>query len=407
MTLLSKWPVNNQAYDCFFNGNVIVGDYFAAAFSKVKPSKSPGAPLVFVTSTNEPLADLYYDEFKESVENRLFNYETLGECFYDIFLKDPSEFISLFLMDPESRAKFASFLVDNNFTDCVLLKVKSEPRKLEKQPRLVCMVSVIDNMASRFIIGDMLYDEQLSVTSTAVALDITTQEETMKMYEEFLSNAPLTSSDVQGWEYSNRFDTHLADLLRRAYSMGLTDNQFNLVGSKKHLHALIGMSVIEAFRVLQTSRGTLFSSPVGLITSGALSTFSSNSFKRAYVSEQVANVIGKPLRYQKCAGDDNLDTNERCTSLYKRLGYVITDYSVQEDVFSFCSTTFTAQGSYGDNIEKFFVGCMYDKSCWSDKMLALNNFRYHPRFMEFVDLFDYEAPSDRPDAPFDDEGEKF
>lgn len=394
MNLLSKWPVNNESYEEYFNGDKIEDIIFDRALSKVQPSKSPGSPLVFLTSNNAPLQTVYRNEFKASVESRLLNYESLGESFYEVFEKDPLEFISMFNSDPISRSKLSSFLVENNYADCVLLKVKGEPRKIGKQPRLVCMVSVIDNVVARLIVGDMLIQEQNSITSTAVGLDITTQSKTKILYDEFLSNTPLTSSDVQGWEYSNRFDTHLAELLHRSYAMGLTDEHFNLIGSRKHLFALIGLTVVEGFRVLQTADGTLFTSPVGLVTSGALPTFSANSFKRAYVSEQAALVLGKPLRYQKCAGDDNLDTNDKCSNLYRSLGYVITDYTVQEDVFSFCSTTFTSHGSYGDNIEKFFVGCMYDKDFWNDKMVAFRNYENHPKYNYYARLLELENPKE-------------
>lgn len=120
---------------------------------------------------------------------------------------------------------------------------------------------------------------------------------------------------------------------------------------------------------------------------------------------------GIPLRYQKCAGDDNLDTNAKCTSLYRTLGYGITDYSIQVDTFSFCSTTFTNSGSYGDNIEKFFVGCMYDKDYWDDKMLAFDlNYALHPRYLEFKALLDREDPNqytDRPETSLDGEDELY
>lgn len=397
----------DSVYDDFFSNGLVETHIFDAALSRVKNSKSPGSPLVHSISTNEPLKSTYYAEFREAVDNRLANYESLGSEFYEIFLKDPSEFISAFNVDDYTRTKLASFLVDNNMADPVLLKVKNEPRKLDKQPRLVCMVSVIDNVCARLIMGDMLKEEQSWSTPTAVALDITTQEVTAKHYAEFKANAPLTSSDVQGWEYSNRFDTHLAELLRRAYCMKVTDLNFNLIGSRKHLNAIIGMTIVEGFRVLQTQAGCLFTAPVGLITSGALSTFSANSFKRAYVSEQVAHVLGVPLRYQKCAGDDNLDTNAQCTNLYRQLGYVVTDYTVQHDEFSFCSTTFTSAGSYGDNIEKFFIGCMYDKSYWDEKMVAYQNYKHHPSFDQFRELLAAETPTDRPVSSLDGGDGKF
>ena len=377
---LLKWPTRKFMYEEFFNEQGLQPEMIDILLGQINHSKNPGSPLVHRYVNNGVVFREAMPEFVLTLNQRLVKWEILGAEMYKVFENEGCKaFVDLFRPDPLNRNRFCDFMLSNGFADPVLLSVKKEPRKVEKIPRLVCMVSLCDNAAARVVIGDLLLWEQtLTGISTAVCLDITTQAETKKLYEEFRAQAPLMSSDVQGWEYSCRYDTLMADMLRMAYMMRLTTLDFEVVGSRRHLYALIGMVCSEAFRTMQTSYGNMFTTPVGVVSSGGLPTFSRNSFRRAYLSEKVASMLGRELRYQKCAGDDNLDTNPEAENLYRQLGYVVTDYTMQEEEFDFCSTKFTKYGSYNMNIHRFAVNFMFDAEKWDERMEAFEIFRNHP-----------------------------
>lgn len=363
---------------------------FEQLFATFDKTKNPGSPINFRAQNNGGIT-LFLDEFKTHLRERLCNLDALGESLYDVFLNDPSRFEEVlgYGMSSLEAASVGTYIIENNFDDPVLLKVKGEARLLGKKPRLVCMVSSLQTAVWRLVLFNAMQREQDEPDGNiAVRLDIITVEETDKLYFKFLEAAQkhgfLSSSDVQGWEYANDINTHYAPLLKWAYYMKLTDLDFNILpgASRKHLNTLIALYYTSCFRVLQTEDGELLTAPLGMISSGALTTFTDNSLKRNLLSNQVSYfAFGRPVDFTFSAGDDNLDSNPDLSEVYLKYGIVITDYDQQVDSFSFCSTNLLAGSTYQDGLEKFVANLLFTGSDFDIQAASLPVYIHHPDYL--------------------------
>lgn len=409
--LREHYYTNPESFDKFFDNDfVLKPDYFNAFYARVDPNKTPGSPLCYVAPFNRDL-DRIKPALYEDVAVRLQKVREVGRMLWEVNLQDPDSFMSLLnvverdsaqMMD--QQAEFCRMAVVCGISDPVLLKVKDEARLLEKRSRLVCMVSVRDNLVDRVILGDALLEEQNRVDiPTATRLDINTQEVTKEMYNEFLSHAPLKSDDVQGWEYSPRSERTVKALVRYAYSMCLTDEYFKPLphASMDHLYALIGRFFCVIYRVLQTQKGEMVVTPPGMVSSGLLYTFSMNSFQRASLGYEAAYECGflesETPYYVKTAGDDCLDNAPPNQEFFTSRGYVLTDVAVQDKEFDFCSTKFLKDRSYQVNIDKFFVHVMLNRNpeTFYSHLLAFHNgFVHHPDAVFYHNLLCANAPQD-------------
>jgi len=352
---------------------------------KNKPEKTPGSPLNVFCPFNKDLYNFSADIY-EVVNYRLQKYEQLGAA----LLQDER---GLFPTEPH---KVAAALVDLGIVDPVLVGFKSEPRAIKdgqrKVPRLVSQVSVVTNMIQRLIFGDNQLEEQkYDNLPTATKLDITTPEITARMYADFKVNGPLSTSDVEGWEYSVDSRTRYENCCKLAWSMKLADDNMRpLLGKEKHLWALWGLYYCLVHRVVQTQEGELLIPPPGQESSGELGTFNENSFNRSHLSNKVSLDAGLgPVRYTKSAGDDNLDSNPDLREKYQIRGFKITDYAFQVEDFEFCSTQYSAAGCYQQNIKKYVYQFMQDNKDITDSLNLLEYARLfgnHPRKDEMLNM---------------------
>jgi len=323
----------------------------------IDKTKSPGSPLVFSAANNAGVdKSLLY----ELVNDRLKALHHLGKEAYKLFFDDDEygafKNVLGFGTDRMFNAKMATTLFELNFTDPVLLKIKGEPRKIEKKPRLVCMVSLIVNTVYRLLFNNLLVVENEDLNCpTAVRLDITSTEGKKRIYEHLAKEGMLSSSDVQGWEYAVKPWMHWHAYAGYADRMGLISRDWRTIHRPEFFFTLLGLGITDAHRVIQTENGSLLVGPPCLVSSGKYLTFSANSYMRSLLSEVAAMIASlPPTKFVWSAGDDNLDTNPDLTSYYRVLGIVITDYQAQTpDRYDFCSTVFTKNGGYQENISKF------------------------------------------------------
>jgi hypothetical protein len=392
--MLNKYPVKEQYFKEYFEGNKLKPAAFDALLNKLDSTKSPGSPLVYTCSSNKQLLDIksvLYNVINERLLMRKKFIDAVVDKKNGKLTKD--FWFKYFFLEKKSAVAFAMSLVKNGCADPVLVTFKGEPRKVGKLPRLISQVSALDNILQRLVIGDYLLEEQCYSTSpTATALDITTQTVTKNMWHDWKSlNMPLYSSDVQGWEYSVTPDLYFRNFVRQCHVMCLVDNNFDVIPEKlDHFKQLLMMNLCIVYRVNQTNEGELVVPPYGQMISGALDTFSSNSAMRADLANQISfDVTGLNCAYIKTAGDDCLDSNPDFTANYKLRGFVVTDVTIQHDVFNFCSTTFTEDFSYQDNIQKFIYNLLLKECKLSGEYLVAFNaaFYYHPEKQRYIDLF--------------------
>jgi hypothetical protein len=365
----TRYPKVHEVYEGHFADGHLTQHAFDLAFDKIDLSKSPGSPLKFKFPHNKNLLDNKI-QFYTLVDRRLAVLEQLGAYLFDIYQLNPDEFTRL-MYNQKVHELWAPALVQSGIADPVLLKVKSEFRKKGKKARLVCMVSVTHTTCARLVYGNHLIEEQdHDEIPTATKLDIITPEITALMHGEFLENGPLTTSDVQGWEWILRALEHNKHFLKVCLGMNLIEPRPGPIvikpGKHRHFFAMLGIHFVELHRLVQTNSGRLVVTPLGQGTSGNLDTFSRNSAIRSEMAFEVAcinagNVYGGTKyrellhAYIRTAGDDCLDKYGDMTSTYKSRGVVITDYDENTQEFDFCSTRFTAVATWQTNIEKSFL----------------------------------------------------
>lgn len=385
----TRYHEHTEKYTELFNENLeLRTEVRDTLYNKINKTKTPGAPLCYMMTTNAGLENIKA-EFFDIVTSRVIRLERVGEQLFNDMNDDYNAFLKKLDLQPsDDYATRAVRNVEDGLVDVVLMMIKSEPREMKdgvkKPPRLVASVSVVDNSVARVILGDSLLTEQtFPDVPTAVALDITTQSSTARMYEEFVKNAPLISNDIQGYEWTNTSFDHFSAFWKHCVVMKLASSVNGRMvispGCERHFHALLGLYYVNNTRVLQTCDGELVVPLPGQVSSGYLTTFSDNSCKRAWMAEEFANEVGATNNYIKTAGDDCLEKHD-LRDVYMKHGYVITDVQTQTDNFSFCSTEFTKTGSYQVNINKFIYNVICDDSLKKPELVEEQRLAFEQAF---------------------------
>lgn len=316
--------------------------------------KSPGAPSCYYMTINEGYEKRQGDMY-DVVNDRLHMVEAIGEYVWEK---------GLWTLSREEQITVAIDLVKMGAVDPVLVGKKGEGRADGKYPRLVSQVSVLNATEARAIFCDFLREEQLDGNcATAVALDLTTQEETLKMWKLFKTKGKLSSNDIQGYEWLFNEAMMNVATFARLIRMGILSYESNewkvAAGKPRHLYAVVGHDFCRKYRVVQTPEGELFVTPAGQMSSGHYLTYSDNSFARAFLSDKVhRDHFKKPVSFVKTGGDDCVDKGLVPVACYSRYGMIVTDQQETDDEYSFCSTRFTKHGSYQENIGKALFGAL-------------------------------------------------
>lgn len=386
-------------------------------YDKIDKLKSPGSPLCYLINSNAGLEG-HKAEFFNEVDHRVSNLKVLGELLNDVSDKDIEEFLMYICEEPGTYDYVSTLLIRKGIADPIKLKKKQEVRPLDKRERLVCMVSVIDATAARLVLNNAVFRENCRRDiPVATRLDITTQEETMKMYEMFLEKAPIYSDDVKGFEYAVTYQHHWLDFHKWQHVMMLEDSD---PGDKLQLAILKAISFTSICKVYQTEQGKLVTSKPGKVDSGRFQTFSTNSFIRNYLTfeffaldqlisrnptydwSEDPESRGSPLNYlyhndhdvenvddlfMISAGDDHNCNKTFPDSVTSQFGFIIQDRAAHLDEFSFCSTTFTKDGSYNENIEKFVATRMYEPDSYEESLVYYEQgFSKHPQYEYYLSV---------------------
>lgn len=404
--LVRYWPLDHYYRDLSslrVEDNKFDFDLFKELWGQVDKTKSPGSPYKHCNYSENADLEMFTEELYEDWNSRLNGLRNLGEYLYDCFKNDKQKFNDLMAFrEHSSHSKISQYLCDKGFVDPVLLNTKSEPRLLEKKRRLVCMISVLDNLVDRALLGYHLAEEQTkSYLTTATALDLTTVDKTNEMWEEFTRHSPIMSSDVQGWEWACRSELSFRSFMKYAYQQQLCTVDMVVNPERSyHFYALLARFFCIIHRVVQTKCGKLLTTPPGMVSSGLLATFSKNSFERASISRDFARSLGVTDPFIKTAGDDEVSNiiadQDYAERWYKLYGFVITDYQLQSDAFSFCSTTFKFNNTYQENIEKAFVNILFtslNAVHYSQQLAGFAQaFKRHPKYNYYLEQLEINVP---------------
>jgi hypothetical protein len=99
---------------------------------------------------------------------------------------------------------------------------------------------------------------------------------------------------------------------------------------------------------------------------------------------------GCPVEFVKTAGDDSLDSNsDEYKDEYFALGKVTTDHEFSTDYFSFCSTRFTPDKCYQENIEKATYAALMRTQWLPEDSYAFDLcFLNHPEYLRYRAVLD-------------------
>jgi hypothetical protein len=396
-TLTHLYPhVHKEQYNSFFEDDgTIVDSVWKAALQKIDLTKTPGSPLNALASKNDIIITRYETELRQLVTDRIAKYEQLGRAVFEGKL-------NITRLTRADDIALATYLFEEGYSDAILVGWKGEPRKLDKDPRLVAQVSLIMNICARLISGDFLTQEQTyDDIPTATRLDIITNEERDKRQQKYENHFPLYKSDMQGYEYSQKPQNRIDYMIYEAHTSGVRDYFTGNISSMKHWYALIGRMVVNTWRVIRFPAGDLVVPPPGNMSSGDLSTYSENSFTRAHLANDVSlEATGSEVRFIESAGDDAVDSLMDYRHLYDKRGFKVTDYGIcdQDGVrhgdlitngeVSFCSTTFKRGGCYQENLHKTVYAMLlkgYDDQAYASFNLCFEN---HPQYQEALSVLD-------------------
>jgi len=358
-------------------------------YDSLDPKKSPGSPLVFVHTTN---GSVDFSLFSVALQSRFSKYLQLAPLVMSHYNDRSSTLFNPTLSD---HASISTYFLQAGISDPVLLKTKSEMRKVGKEVRLVCMVSCIDNSIARLLLGDYMEEENdRSDSPTATRLNLSSNDSRQEMYELFAKHPSLLGNDVRGWEYANNATTHFWPFIKWTHVLGLkpSDTLFQL---------LLVYYVVTLYKVVQLETGELVTIKPGVVTSGGLTTYSDNSCKRSALEAKISLCHEEQVTFVEAAGDDCLSTANPHSSTFHMYGFEITDEEIctPETGYSFCSTRFTKNGSYQENIDKMFTKMVSDYltnlsevedlDLFYEQVSSFNTcFENHPNYRTYVGLLD-------------------
>jgi hypothetical protein len=245
-------------------------------------------------------------------------------------------------------------LVRRGLVDVVKVFVKNEPHKMSKleegRVRLICSISLIDNVIARLLSESQNLAEK-SIWDTipckgGLGLD---DEGLVKINNSVLRGAVRTAiaeADIKGWDFSFQPDDFRQDLNRRKY----LNNSYGTTWAKiaeNHWHCM-------ALKVFALSDGSLFMQlKPGIMPSGWYNTTSTNTSARAMNAYTVAIREGA-IPWGIFMGDDGVESFvENAKEHYYSLGKTCNMYSrVSHKNFEFCSTRFDGNLGYPLNVDK-------------------------------------------------------
>lgn len=269
--------------------------------------------------------------------------------------------------------------------DPVKIFVKEEPHSLKKceelRWRLICSVSVIDNIIARLLFGLQNTTEINSWTYIPSKPGLGFHDDGLRaLYDEVSSAGDISSSDISGWDWSMTKSDFDADLQRRAeLNQGLDSSWYKIA----RMHYLCMQS-----KVFLLSDGSMYEQTIpGVMPSGWYNTSSTNSFIRCLDSYSVQLDCGVARDSLWCIamGDDCIERTvdaAHAIESYGRRGKVVKMYDTFTDSFEFCSQVWA--GSYKaitTNGVKLFKRLLHQKPADPAELdMYVSQWRYNMRY---------------------------
>lgn len=389
--LKAKYHVNTEKFNEFFTPDGsqlgrLTDSIWGGLMGLIDPTKSPSAPLKFVTSTNRGLLK-YNTELRYSVDKRLNLLYWLGR---DNWENGLPLLRTILRGDPAEIKALSEDLVFRGYCDQVTISAKGEPREKGKNPRIIFGCSVRDVTTARVVLHNALQTEQsYDDLPTATKLDITSPEGRQSIYSMFSRQGVLNSSDIRGWDFSHGIRELLRAFLMHAHCMGLYDVETRRLIPQPgrdpyaHFFTLLGLYLVQLVAQLVFPDGTVLTSEPGIMFSGKLTTYSDNCLARASLANDVwYELYGTIIKFIKTGGDDCMDRVPHSPQLYLKRGFVVTDFISSGAEFDFCSTILRDGSGYQKNIFKAAFAMLIKTECnpAEEKQAFDSCFSHHPEF---------------------------
>lgn len=280
----------------------------------VKRDASPGVPLCALGATNQEVLEKSFQHVLEAAAKRFWHLSRLRGA----------------------RALSPKELLDGGYTDAIRIFVKDEPHsttKLEEgRVRLICSVSLIDQLIERLLCGEQNRKEidlwRYIPSSAGLGLH---DEGLVHIWEKVnreSQGGSVASSDMSGFDWSvQEWELYLdCEVRARLMSAGPLVSR-----------ALFNRVTCLSRAILQTTDGSMYAQLLpGVQKSGSYNTSSTNS----RIRYALARMVGAP--WAVTMGDDCVEAPvDGAKAKYAELGHTLKSYELLDGGFEFCSTQFS------------------------------------------------------------------
>jgi len=264
-------------------------------------------------------------------------------------------------------------LVRMGMVDPVKVFVKQEPHKLTKiqegRVRLICSVSLLDNLIARLLCSQQNNTEILRHSTLPVKPGLGLHNDGLKALNSYVntvfSDHDPAEGDVKGWDWSFQEWDFTMDCERRIHLARASGTVFEKI-LKSHFYCM-------ARKVFVLSDGTMHEQIIpGIMPSGWYNTSSSNSNCRCMNHHMIAIEKGFDPRIM-AMGDDSVEVYfDDAIDAYSRLGKNMSMFNKVSRVdFEFCSTRFNGYLGVPVNIDKQIYNLLSNQNCTQTAALEL------------------------------------
>lgn len=309
-----------------------------------------------------------------------FAYENFAEVYHMVCLR----LLALEHLAPHCDSPRA--LYENFCVDCVQTMIKNEVSKITKRPRIILIVSTIDEIVERLFSDHVSSANKTNWGSFFSCIGVGFSSDASTRLLSPFDGLPMASSDVPAFDVTRtEFEEHLdCDLLLSQYPDGaVTAKVFSIAHgrSKAASRSLVVFS--DGIVWAQTHPGTQ--------KTGRKLTSCYNTSSRARRSHAVGLLMcsrGHDVpRLVRCAGDDSVEVHHALKPAhYAELGFPLKDYAECVGAVDFCSQHWVSGSRpIGQRLAKSTANLLYRANVDSTRSEAyIREYSNHPDIAKYV-----------------------
>jgi hypothetical protein len=271
--------------------------------------------------------------------------------------------------------------------DPCFVKIKNEMIKMNKTPRIIAVVSAIDELIERLYLTEASKANKAHWGEFYSCIGIGfTQESSDRLLSAFEGVETLSNDTPKMDVTRTQFESILDCVVQCAQYDLPSDHPMTTLMRSKTYAASLSLFVFQDGVVWSQTHP-------GCTKTGMFGTSTNNTLTRARRSYAVNLFIADNFDSDRspegirCAGDDAAEPNHpNLVQAYAILGFPLRDSCVNSESLSFCSHDFVpGRLPIGQRIAKSAANLLYRKEIDDDRMRAfIMEFNQHPEFLRFL-----------------------